>query len=239
MCCDDINGLKIKVKKLHPDAVLPAIANDTDAGYDLVAVDDGECKYEKNVLAYRQYKTGLAIEPPVGYHTEIIPRSSITKYGLILKNSLGLIDYSYRGEICFRFQQIFPMVYDIEFEWYNPQDASLTFKEYLEGWRFLTTQEHEAAVSWYCSDMKGEKPVICGNCEGYHSESCKWIPEFDSGLRSNITYRIKDDTLTPTYKKGDKIGQLLIRKTIHMPFEFVDELGSTARGTGGFGSTGK
>lgn len=239
MCCNDLSGLKIKVKKLHPDAVLPSVANDTDAGYDLVAVDDGDCKYEKNVLAYRQYKTGLAIEPPVGYHTEIIPRSSITKYGLLLKNSVGLIDYSYRGEICFRFQPLFASVYDNEFEWYNPQSIYITLKEYLDGWRFLTIQEHEDAVAWYCGDMKGEKPIICGKCEGYDSESCKWIPGYDSGFMNGITYRIKDDVLAPTYKKGDKIGQLLIRKTIHMPFVFVDELGETVRGTGGFGSTGK
>ena len=34
--------MKIKVKKLHEDAVLPKSANDTDAGFDLVAIDDGE-----------------------------------------------------------------------------------------------------------------------------------------------------------------------------------------------------
>jgi len=56
--------MKIKVKKLHPDAKLPASAIPTDAGYDLVAIDDGEIKD-----TYVQYKTGIAIEPPSGYHT--------------------------------------------------------------------------------------------------------------------------------------------------------------------------
>jgi len=98
---------EIKVTKLHPDAQLPVNAHDGDAGYDLVAIDDGEivCDKDKNIL-YIQYKTGIAIEPPKGFHTEIFPRSSVTKTHLVLGNSIGLIDTSYRGEIMVRFKVV-------------------------------------------------------------------------------------------------------------------------------------
>lgn len=40
------------------------------------------------------------------------------------------------------------------------------------------------------------------------------------------------------YKKDDKIAQLVFNPTVQAEFEFIDELPSTERGTGGFGSTG-
>ena len=106
--------MKIKVKKLHPDAVLPASANQSDAGFDLVAIDDGEIKE-----TYIQYRTGIAIEPPPGYHTEIFPRSSLSKTDLMLANSIGLIDEGYRGEVLVRFKVIPPVVENLN-DWYTP-----------------------------------------------------------------------------------------------------------------------
>ena len=77
----------LKIKKLVPEAILPSKSHLSDVGYDLVAIDDGII-----TDTYIQYKTGLAIEPPLGHHIEILPRSSITKYDLVLGNSVGLID---------------------------------------------------------------------------------------------------------------------------------------------------
>ena len=39
--------------------------------------------------------------------------------------------------------------------------------------------------------------------------------------------------------KGDKIAQLLIQPIVTVQIQEVDELSETARGEGGFGSTGK
>ena len=33
--------MKVKIKKLHPDAVIPTYAKDGDAGMDLTAVENG------------------------------------------------------------------------------------------------------------------------------------------------------------------------------------------------------
>lgn len=88
--------MKIRIKKLHPDAHLPAYAHgpEEDAGLDLRAVE--RVVLEPGVA--RGVPTGLAIELPPGYEAQVRPRS-----GLGLKHSLtvnfGTIDPGYRGEI--------------------------------------------------------------------------------------------------------------------------------------------
>lgn len=88
--------MKIRIKKLHPDAESPAYAHGAqeDAGLDLRAL-------ERTVLTpgvAQGVPTGLAIELPPGYEAQVRPRS-----GLALKHSItvnfGTIDPGYRGEI--------------------------------------------------------------------------------------------------------------------------------------------
>ena len=82
----EYNKLKVHVKKLHPDAVIPQYAKDGDAGMDLVAVSS---QYTQD---YISYKTGLAFEIPQGYVGLLFPRSSNSKKNLLLTNSVGVID---------------------------------------------------------------------------------------------------------------------------------------------------
>jgi len=90
--------MKIKVKKLVPEAVVPKFVYDTDAGADLTAISS-ESKDDLII-----YGTGLAFEIPEGYCMKIYPRSSIFKYDLELVNSVGVIDSQYRGEVKFMFR---------------------------------------------------------------------------------------------------------------------------------------
>lgn len=90
--------LKVNVKKLHEDAVLPTKAHENDAGFDLTAVSKTVDEFENLV-----YDTGIAMEIPVGYVGLVFPRSSISKKDLILSNSVGVIDSDYRGPIMFKF----------------------------------------------------------------------------------------------------------------------------------------
>src|SRR5271154_744251 len=88
--------MKISIKKLHPDAILPAYALGAleDAGLDLRAVE--------RVLLRPGFAagvaTGIAIELPPRYEAQVRPRS-----GMALKHSItvnfGTIDPGYRGEI--------------------------------------------------------------------------------------------------------------------------------------------
>lgn len=95
-------GMVVKFKKLRPEATIPSYAKPGDAGLDLVTIDSGN---HITVGDYRVYKTGLAVEIPSGYVGLIFPRSSISKYDLVLANSVGVIDCGYRGEIEVRFKQ--------------------------------------------------------------------------------------------------------------------------------------
>lgn len=161
--------IKIKVKKTHPDAVIPKQAYDTDVGYDVYAIDDGKVVKAKSselfnaeYLSYIEYDTGLVVEPPKGYHIELFPRSSLSDYSMILCNSIGLIDPTYRGNLKFRFR-----------------------------------------------------------------------PAVTTTSPNKIIFPAK------RYLKGDKIGQIVVRKSLHAEFEEVQEVEETVRGKGGFGSSGK
>jgi deoxyuridine 5'-triphosphate nucleotidohydrolase len=85
----------IKVYKSHKDAIIPAKAFEEDAGYDLTIISKIKDFNSKTSL----YDTGIKIEVDEGYYTEIVPRSSISKFGYILANNVGIIDNHYRGNL--------------------------------------------------------------------------------------------------------------------------------------------
>lgn len=145
--------MKVKVKKLHKDTVLPKYAKEGDAGLDLVATSF-EWKDDRYVFG-----TGLAFEIPDGFVGLIFPRSSICKHEMRLTNCVGVIDSKYRGEVKFVFEN----------------------------------------------------------------------------------HGMSGDTVTGkrAYKVGDRVGQLIIMPYPQIELEESSELSETARGTGGFGSSGK
>jgi len=113
----------ILIKKLVPEASIPQNATLLDTGYDLVSISDPEIVGEKlgngywARINYIQYRTGIQISPrmktlgglaPISYfYTLLFPRSSVSKYNLLLANSVGVVDNLYRGEILLRFKYIF------------------------------------------------------------------------------------------------------------------------------------
>jgi len=96
----------LKIAKIHPDATLPTFAKLDDAGMDLTAIDDGTLSPDGRHIEYR---TGIAIELPYDHHALLHPRSSISKYDLLLCNSIGLVDQGYRGELVCRFKIVPPV----------------------------------------------------------------------------------------------------------------------------------
>lgn len=91
--------MKVKIKKLHKDAVIPTYAKDGDAGMDLTAVS-----YEFDEYGNIVYHTGLAFEIPEGYVGLVFPRSSICKKDMTLTNAVGVLDSGYRGEVTAKFK---------------------------------------------------------------------------------------------------------------------------------------
>jgi dUTP pyrophosphatase len=139
--------IKINVKKVHPDAVVPVYAKHGDAAMDLHATEVQKDKYGNYV-----YLTGLAVEIPPGFVGLLYPRSSVSKTCLSLANSVGVIDSGYRGEIMLKYRHV--------------------------------------------------------------------------GDPNHI------------YKSGDRVGQLMVIPYPQIELIEVEELSSTERGEGGFGSTG-
>lgn len=136
----------MKVKKLHPDALLPRRAHPTDSGADLFAL-------ARTVLPPRSVTnvhTGVAVELPEGTSGIIWGKSSVESKGV--KAMAGLVDAPYRGEL-----------------------------------------------------------IVC-------------------------MYNLNDTEFV--FEKGQKVAQLVVLPTLYPDFEEAEELSDTARGAGGFGSTG-
>ena len=124
------NKLNINFQKLHKKAVKPAYAKDdiTNAGLDLTAVTMVETDN------YIEYGTGIAVEIPQGYLGLLMPRSSNSKYDLLLCNGIGLIDSNYRGELKFRFKKIInptknKFSLNVIKNWFGIKDVTLESQE--------------------------------------------------------------------------------------------------------------
>jgi len=89
--------VRVKIKKLHNDAVIPKYAKSGDAGLDLTAID---VVADEGTITY---KTGIAVEIPRWHVGYLFPRSSIYKTGQTLTNCVGVVDSGYRGEIMMKF----------------------------------------------------------------------------------------------------------------------------------------
>ena len=143
-----MNNLVVSIKLTHPDAIMPSYAKPGDAGMDLTAVS---VRYDVNEELY-VYDTGVSMAIPDGYVGLVFPRSSISKTGLSLANSVGVIDSAFRGSILLKFRS--------------------------------------------------------------------------------------KNLVSPSYKIGERIGQIMIIPRPFVTYQSVQELPSSERGTGGFGSTG-
>lgn len=99
-----MDNLKIKFKKINPNAVMPKRGTSGAAGFDLTAVS-----LEVTDMTLK-YDTGIAVEIPPGYVGLVFPRSSVCKTGLSLANSVGVIDSDYRGSISFVFYKPMPCI---------------------------------------------------------------------------------------------------------------------------------
>jgi len=88
--------IELPVRRLRPDAALPARAYAGDAGFDLAACE----RVELAPGARAAVPTGLAVAIPEGYAGFVQPRSGLAaRNGLTIVNTPGLVDSGYRGEL--------------------------------------------------------------------------------------------------------------------------------------------
>jgi deoxyuridine 5'-triphosphate nucleotidohydrolase len=105
----------LRLKKISENAVLPTKTNFSDVGYDISIIglhktlvtktEIESVGLHKSMIKTKEYpitalyNTGIKLDIPVGYYVELVPRSSISKSGYMLANSIGIIDCSYKGEL--------------------------------------------------------------------------------------------------------------------------------------------
>ncbi len=90
--------MQIRIKRIHPSAVLPVYAHgpEEDAGLDLRSVE--AVTLEPGVP--QAVPTGLQLEIPTGYEGQVRPRSGLAlKHAITVPNAPGTIDPGYRGEV--------------------------------------------------------------------------------------------------------------------------------------------
>lgn len=183
----------MKVLLLESAPYVPANATSRDAGYDIIsksepkivgkAVDEQRGLYKS--IDYIEYDTELKIAPvrefgsisgnfyaPAEGHTLVFPRSSISKYNLVLANSVGLIDEAYRGSILLRFKYIL-----------QPMDLQYVFGELL------------CQVDMQKIYKQGDKigQLVFSNTINPKFEKVKELPESDRGTGGFGSTDLKPD----------------------------------------------
>ena len=90
--------VKLLIKKLHKNIILPEYKTDGSSGMDLMANIEQPVKIlpgEKKIIS-----TGIMVAIPEQYEIQIRPRSGLAaKNGISVLNTPGTIDSDYRGEI--------------------------------------------------------------------------------------------------------------------------------------------
>ena len=115
--------INIKVKRIHPDAVIPDFAHDTDTGADLYTCEELILLAGEKGIA----RTGLIFELPLGWGFQVRNKSGNTVKGVpvkVVKGSdvleiraditvyLGTVDQGYRNEvgIMIKNEEDFPVI---------------------------------------------------------------------------------------------------------------------------------
>ena len=90
--------MKINIKKLSDQAIIPSYGSEFAAGADLYACIESDVVVNPHQTVL--IPTGIALELPEGYAGLIYARSGLaTKKGLAPANKVGVIDCDYRGEV--------------------------------------------------------------------------------------------------------------------------------------------
>ena len=98
------------LQQLDFDLPVPGYAHPGDAGVDLYAACDAVVTRETVLIP-----TGVAVAVPDGYVGLVCPRSGLSKYGVTVANSPGVVDSGYRGEVMVRLTTTSATPYRVHF----------------------------------------------------------------------------------------------------------------------------
>jgi len=98
------NEVPVKVKKLDPRAIIPKYHTDGAVAFDMHAIVDEGQILRVSANSQKNLNTGLAMAIPKGYELRVSPRSGQAfKHQISIRNSPGIVDSDYRGEIMVSF----------------------------------------------------------------------------------------------------------------------------------------
>lgn len=114
--------IQIPIERCHENAKIPVYANLTDAGADLIALEDiNLAPGEQRIIP-----TGLKMAIPTGYAILVQPRSGLSsKTKLRIANTPGLIDSGYRDEIGVILENISPCITDIDYDFISTNEIKI------------------------------------------------------------------------------------------------------------------
>lgn len=210
---------KIQVLKndtYNNENALPKVATDRSTGYDIVATSDPVIVGEKTDYGYKridyiQYNTNLKVAVQksqvtlnnngielIDYDILAFPRSSISKYNLILANCVGLIDADYRGEVLLRFKYM-----------WQPEDIDLQVgkpnfeKIYKKGDKICQLKITKVEHATFC--LVDELDVTQRGDGGFGStDKSTQTNEVSDSIVKNYN---KNPIVTPVKKYSDKIKE--------------------------------
>ena len=88
--------MNVEVRRIVPQARLPKLEHEGDAGFDLYSIEDAILK----PLERKLVRTGISIALEHGFEAQVRPKSGLAiEHGITMLNSPGTIDAGYRGEI--------------------------------------------------------------------------------------------------------------------------------------------
>jgi dUTP pyrophosphatase len=87
---------KIQIERIHPDAIVPKYAYQSDSGFDLYSVEQMKIGPFGRALV----STGIKVSFPEGFEIQVRPKSGLAiNMGLTVLNTPGTVDQGYTGEI--------------------------------------------------------------------------------------------------------------------------------------------
>ncbi|RVZ99488.1 dUTP diphosphatase [Helicobacter pylori] len=88
--------MKIKIRKIHPNALIPKYQTEGSSGFDLHAVEEVVIKSHGVGLV----RIGICLSLEAGYELQVRTRSGLAlNHQVMVLNSPGTVDNDYRGEI--------------------------------------------------------------------------------------------------------------------------------------------
>jgi dUTP pyrophosphatase len=89
--------MKLRIKKLDENAIIPQFKTLGSAGMDVCCIEDVLLQPSQ----FKIVKTGLAMQVEQGYEIQVRPRSGLAcKHGITVINTPGTVDSDYTGEVC-------------------------------------------------------------------------------------------------------------------------------------------